>query len=89
MNQAVRTTVSADVDSAGLKRFEWSRPASGDPPAFAIRRRLSRVWLVVCEWRRRARSRALLRSLDRRAVADFCPSRCDAEHEANKPFWRA
>ena len=54
-----------------------------------IRSRVLRVWSLICEWRRRARDRDHLQSLSRRAVADFCVSACDADYEANKPFWRA
>jgi uncharacterized protein YjiS (DUF1127 family) len=39
-------------------------------------------------WRRRARERAELASLDDRALADIGLSRADAEFLINKPFWR-
>ncbi len=68
--------------------IRWSGAGYGHPLA-SIRSRMSRAWLLVCEWRCRARERAELRSLSRRDVADFCRSTSDARHEANKPFWRA
>jgi uncharacterized protein YjiS (DUF1127 family) len=43
----------------------------------------------VCEWRRRARERRELSELDERDRHDFSISRCDAQREARKPFWRA
>jgi uncharacterized protein YjiS (DUF1127 family) len=46
------------------------------------------AWLIVLEWRRRARSRAQLRSLSRDLVRDFCLDPMAAEREARKPFWR-
>jgi len=47
------------------------------------------VWRVVLEWRRRARSRAQLRSLGPDLIQDFCLDPMAAEREARKPFWRA
>jgi len=43
----------------------------------------------IAEWRRRARERRELSELDERDRHDLCISRCDAQREAQKPFWRA
>jgi uncharacterized protein YjiS (DUF1127 family) len=40
------------------------------------------------EWRRRARDRAELASLDDRMLRDIGLTRSDAEFLSNKPFWR-
>lgn len=39
-------------------------------------------------WKRRARSRRRLLTLDARALADIGISPLEAEHEGNKPFWK-
>jgi uncharacterized protein YjiS (DUF1127 family) len=44
---------------------------------------------LLCEWRRRSRSRRELQSLSRQEIADFCPGFTEAEQEARKPFRRA
>jgi uncharacterized protein YjiS (DUF1127 family) len=44
---------------------------------------------IVREWRRRHRSRQELRALSAEEIRDFCLDRMVAEHEADKPFWRA
>jgi uncharacterized protein YjiS (DUF1127 family) len=41
------------------------------------------------EWRRRARSRHELYGLSDQTLRDIGVSRCDAQHEGNKPFWMA
>jgi uncharacterized protein YjiS (DUF1127 family) len=43
----------------------------------------------IGEWRRRVRSRRELMSLDHGGLQDLGLSRCDAEGEGTKPFWRA
>jgi len=43
----------------------------------------------IAEWRRRASERRELSALDERDRHDLGISRCDAQHEALKPFWRA
>jgi uncharacterized protein YjiS (DUF1127 family) len=43
----------------------------------------------IAEWRRRARERRELSELDERDRHDLCISRCDAQREAQKPFWQA
>jgi len=40
------------------------------------------------EWRRRARDRAELASLDNRMLRDIGLTRADAEFLSNKSFWR-
>jgi uncharacterized protein YjiS (DUF1127 family) len=42
----------------------------------------------IVEWRQRVRSRRELMGLDHSGLRDIGRSRCDAEHEGNKPFWR-
>lgn len=46
------------------------------------------VAATLREWRRRARDRAELATLDPRTLADIGLTRCDAEFLINKPFWR-
>ena len=43
----------------------------------------------IDEWRRRARERRELSELDERDRHDLGISRCDAQREAQKPFWQA
>ena len=47
-----------------------------------------RVLATLREWRRRARDRAELASLDDRMLRDIGLTRSDAEFLSNKPFWR-
>lgn len=49
----------------------------------------SKVLLPVAEWRRRARERRELINLSERERHDVLITRCDAQAEAFKPFWRA
>jgi uncharacterized protein YjiS (DUF1127 family) len=42
----------------------------------------------IAEWRRRARSRRELLALDGRQLWDIHLTRCDAQSEAGKPFWK-
>jgi uncharacterized protein YjiS (DUF1127 family) len=44
---------------------------------------------LIAEWRRRARERRELSTLDERDRHDLGISGCDAQREAQKPFWRA
>jgi uncharacterized protein YjiS (DUF1127 family) len=48
----------------------------------------SRVFATLREWRRRARDRAQLASLDDRMLRDIGLTRGDAEFLSNKAFWR-
>lgn len=41
------------------------------------------------QWQERGDQRRRLRSLGERALKDLALSRCDAEAEGCKPFWRA
>ena len=43
---------------------------------------------ILRQWRRRARDRAELGSLDDRMLRDIGLTRADAEFLSNKPFWR-
>jgi uncharacterized protein YjiS (DUF1127 family) len=47
-----------------------------------------RVLATFREWRRRARERAELASLDNRMLRDIGLTRADAEFLSNKSFWR-
>ncbi|MDE2005242.1 MAG: DUF1127 domain-containing protein [Rhodospirillales bacterium] len=44
--------------------------------------------MLRAAWRRQ-RSRARIAALDAHLLADIGVSFAEAEHEANKPFWRA
>jgi uncharacterized protein YjiS (DUF1127 family) len=46
------------------------------------------VWNFAHQARLRRRSRRELLTLDDRSLADIGLTRCDAEYEASKPFWR-
>jgi uncharacterized protein YjiS (DUF1127 family) len=46
-------------------------------------------WLALLRtWYQRRRSRILLSQLDDRSLKDIGLTYYEAEHEANKPFWR-
>jgi len=47
-----------------------------------------RMLATLREWRRRARDRAELATLDDRMLKDIGLTRADAEFLSNKPFWR-
>ena len=47
-----------------------------------------RVLATFREWRRRARDRVELSTLDERMLRDIGLTRADAEFLSNKPFWR-
>ena len=47
-----------------------------------------RVLATLREWRRRARDRAELATLEDRMLKDIGLTRADAEFLSNKPFWR-
>jgi uncharacterized protein YjiS (DUF1127 family) len=48
----------------------------------------SRLVSRLREWQHRLRSREELAALGSRDLRDIGISRCDAEYEALKPFWR-
>ncbi len=56
-------------------------------------RRVSRFMLAAFEtlhqWQERGDQRRRLRSLSERTLKDLALSRCNAEAEGCKPFWRA
>ena len=60
-----------------------------DYAAERTRSRFRGIQQLVALWLRRRRDRAMLRSLSRRDIHDFCPRLTEAEAEMNKPFWRA
>ncbi len=90
---STRMLTKADIAALALGARSSARPTSADAPAkrnrLPTRARITAAWRVVLEWRRRARSRALLRSLGPRLIQDFCRDPMEAEREARKPFWRA
>lgn len=43
---------------------------------------------ILATWRRRAKERRELASLDHRTLRDLGISSTDVQFEANKPFWR-
>lgn len=47
-----------------------------------------RLWVLLREWRKRAKGRAELAGLDDRTLADIGITRADAEFLANRPFWK-
>lgn len=49
---------------------------------------LRRVLDAVLDWMERSASRRRLAALDDRMLRDIGVSRCEAEEEARKPFWR-
>jgi uncharacterized protein YjiS (DUF1127 family) len=63
--------------------------ALADDAAERNRAHLRRIRRVVGLWLRRRQDRAMLRSLSRRDIHDFCPKYTEAEMEMNKPFWQA
>jgi uncharacterized protein YjiS (DUF1127 family) len=67
--------------------LEWTPTASGPNGEGRETRRDS--WLPLLRtWYQRHRSRILLSQLDDRSLKDFSLTYYEAEHEANKPFWR-
>jgi uncharacterized protein YjiS (DUF1127 family) len=44
---------------------------------------------ILAGWRRRARERRELATLDRRTIRDLGLTPSDVQFEANKPFWRS
>jgi uncharacterized protein YjiS (DUF1127 family) len=57
--------------------------------AMRLRRSVAAACNTVLEWKRRRRSRQVLRSLKPFEIRDFCLDQMEAEREASKPFWRA
>ena len=51
------------------------------------RSRWGQVKHQLAEWRSRVRSRHELMNLSDRTLRDIGLSRCDAGHQASKPFW--
>jgi uncharacterized protein YjiS (DUF1127 family) len=73
--------------------FLTSRPVYPALPGLRVRgdvrRYLGAAVGTVQLWRRRARDRRTLQSLDDQLLRDIGLSRADVEAEARKPFWRA
>jgi uncharacterized protein YjiS (DUF1127 family) len=44
---------------------------------------------ILAGWRRRARERRELSTLDSRTIRDLGLSQSDVQFEVNKPFWRS
>ena len=65
----------------------WAPTAPG--PSSEGREPTRDSWLPLLHtWYQRRRSRILLSQLDDRLLKDVGLTYCEAEHEANKPFWR-
>ncbi len=75
-----RSTTSANQDSSS----NFSRKNLSRRSAVALRRGLERLAI----WRARARTRTELMTLSDDMLKDIGLSRCDADREYSKPFWR-
>jgi uncharacterized protein YjiS (DUF1127 family) len=84
---AVLAAIALGTRSSALPTYADKPSARHD--LTRTRASLAAAWRVVLEWRRRARSRAQLRSLSPHLIQDFCSDLLEAEREASKPFWRA
>ncbi len=49
---------------------------------------LARLWQTLLTWQERASSRHRLALMGEHELKDIGISRCDAERETDKPFWR-
>jgi uncharacterized protein YjiS (DUF1127 family) len=88
MDIAVLAAMALGTRASALLTYSEELSARHGLPARA-RAFIAAAWRVALEWRRRARSRAELRSLSPHHIRDFCPDLMAAEREAGKPFWRA
>ena len=61
----------------------------GRAQAAPSHRLLSDFTALLRKWQERARGRAELAALDDRQLRDIGLTRCDANRESDKPFWRA
>lgn len=77
---AIASSVPADQQAGA---------AVADHAAERTRSWLAGIRQLLASWLRRRNERAMLRSLSRRDIHDFCPRHTEAEAEMNKPFWRA
>ena len=68
-----------------VDRLVLAHADSAPVPHGAIQKALA----TLRTWRRRARTRRQLLTLDARMLADIGVSRVDASREAAKPFWEA
>ena len=68
------------------RRGDWARAT---PVRRQEKPRAAALWATIVAMYRRHRSRAALARLDGYMLKDIGVSFVDAEHEANKPFWRA
>jgi uncharacterized protein YjiS (DUF1127 family) len=84
----LRTNSAACVNLIGGVPRQGAFSSWSVPFMPAARSSLANAEKILCEWRRRSHSRAELRSLSRRDIADFCPG-FEVIQEASKPFWRA
>jgi uncharacterized protein YjiS (DUF1127 family) len=76
---------TAGLGGAPSQGTTWSLSGSMKRSARSM---ATSAWAILCEWRRRSYSRAELRSLSRREIADVCPGFTEVEQEARKRFWR-
>lgn len=60
-------------------RIFWDRPSG----------LMVRAFDALLAWQERRAARHTLMALDERMLKDMGLSRCDAEEEGRKPFWRA
>ncbi len=66
-------------------------PAAADRPALGtnLANVARRLFDTLLDWQERQRQRRSLMALDDRLLKDLGISRLDAQHEFDKPFWRA
>jgi uncharacterized protein YjiS (DUF1127 family) len=72
MNHAINIRLEINADLTGRQHGQWLRALL--------------AWWKKC--RARTRERHALARLDDRLLSDIGISRCDAEREIEKPFWR-
>jgi len=90
-SRALSTTRPLNESTVNLQASFTVTHASVEAPSAAgpIRCYLQAVRDALREWRRRHSSRAELRMLGQREIADFHPRLTEAEGEMHKPFWKA
>jgi uncharacterized protein YjiS (DUF1127 family) len=79
LGYAASASVLATFPLPGVLRPPEAKPDVG----------LRQLKVLIAEWRRRVRERRELSTLDERDRHDLRISGCDAQREAQKPFWQA
>jgi uncharacterized protein YjiS (DUF1127 family) len=83
---------SQSLTTRSLADAATPAPDNGWMRAAPVRRhekpRVAGLWAMIVAAYRRHRSRAALARLDGYILKDIGVSLSEAEHEANKPFWR-